>query len=208
MSDGAETQLRPSMGGFCPRCGGPMDDGRCRNPLCTPQPTAPPTTPPPGGDSSRPSFLMLALVALGSLALVVIGAVAINALRSGSDATQPVAETQTSGSGATVTTTRAPGGSGTTATGPRKLTMGPEARICTAGNGSAYSEVWAGVTGTSCEFSNNVAAAYRAASPSTTQVRTMRVHSPVTNLDYDVTCEPTSPVRCTTDTGATVYVMP
>lgn len=205
-----QTLLRSTMGGFCPRCGGPLLEGRCANPGCTLQ-SAPPVPRPP--KAARPLWLLSAIIAVGAVVLVVIGAVALNSLRGGSAGTQTVAETQSAGQGDAAdpsSPTRSVGVApqpSSSATGPRTLSMGAEARLCTSSNGTPYSEVWAGVEATTCPFSDNVAAAYRAAGPSTTVVRTLRVHSPVTDLDYDVRCEPTIPVRCTTDTGATVYVV-
>lgn len=85
--------------------------------------------------------------------------------------------------------------------------MGSDSKLCTASTGAPFTEVWSGHLETSCPFSDNVAAAYRAAGPSSTTVVHLVVHSPVTNLDYDTSCEPTIPVRCTTPTGAIVYVV-
>lgn len=91
-----QTLLRSTMGGFCPRCGGPLLEGRCANPGCTLQ-SAPPVPRPP--KAARPLWLLSAIIAVGAVVLVVIGAVALNSLRGGSAGTQTVAETQSAGQG-------------------------------------------------------------------------------------------------------------
>lgn len=89
------------------------------------------------------------------------------------------------------------------------VSMGPEASLCAATNGHEYTEVWSGNSETTCPFSKNVAAAYRATGPSLDRVVTVSAYSPVTDKDYVLKCEPTNPVRCSAESAtATVYIVP
>ena len=87
--------------------------------------------------------------------------------------------------------------SGTAPTGPPD-----DADACAGGSGDLRAAVG---PETSCEFALNVLSAYtdNGGNGSTLQ---MQVHSPVTDLDYDMTCENAAPVVCTAPTGAVVYL--
>lgn len=69
--------------------------------------------------------------------------------------------------------------------------------------------VYRGNTTTSCPFAENVGRAFaELEQPVTTEVTLSGVSSPVTGLDYDLTCEYTTPVRCTGGNNAAVYLVP
>jgi hypothetical protein len=69
--------------------------------------------------------------------------------------------------------------------------------------------VYRGNTTTSCPFAENVGRAFaELEQPVTTEVTLSGVSSPVTGLDYDLTCEYTIPVRCTGGNNAAVYLAP
>jgi cytoskeletal protein RodZ len=67
--------------------------------------------------------------------------------------------------------------------------------------------VYRGNDTTSCPFAENVARAYAELDqPVSSEVSLNGVTSPVTGEDYDLTCEYTSPVRCTGGNNAVVYI--
>jgi hypothetical protein len=69
--------------------------------------------------------------------------------------------------------------------------------------------VYRGNTATSCPFAENVGRAFAELDqPVTAEVSLSGVSSPVTGLDYDLTCEYTTPVRCTGGNNAAVYLVP
>jgi hypothetical protein len=57
---------------------------------------------------------------------------------------------------------------------------------------------------TSCPFALKVEQAWIEAGGGETEIT---AHSPVTKLDYQLYCTGSSPVVCTADTGATIYIM-
>ena len=68
--------------------------------------------------------------------------------------------------------------------------------------------VYRGNSTTSCPFAENVARAFDALEDPVTDEATLTgVSSPVTGLDYDLTCEFTAPVRCTGGNDAVVYLV-
>ena len=69
--------------------------------------------------------------------------------------------------------------------------------------------VYRGNTETSCPFAENVGRAFaEVPQPVTAETALTGVSSPVTGLDYDLTCEFTTPVRCTGGNNAVVYLVP
>lgn len=194
------------QGGFCPQCGAALSNEWCT--ACSPAPAGS-----AAGSAKKLPFLTNSKVVVGVsglvlAAIIVVLTVALWREHQGSlpvtaGGLGNVSVTQGSGYSTTTTSSRPSPAS----TGPTRITMGSDSKLYTASTGAPFTEVWSGHLETSCPFSDNVAAAYRAAGPSSTTVVHLVVHSPVTNLDYDTSCEPTIPVRCTTPTGAIVYVV-
>lgn len=68
--------------------------------------------------------------------------------------------------------------------------------------------VYRGNETTSCPFAENVGRAFAALEPPVTAEVTLRgVSSPVTGLDYDLTCAYTTPIRCEGGNNAAIYLV-
>ena len=69
--------------------------------------------------------------------------------------------------------------------------------------------VYRGNDQTSCQFSENVARAYAALTQPVTEATTLEgVSSPVTGQTYTLTCDHSTPVRCTGGNNAVIYLSP
>lgn len=150
-----------------------------RQPPRTPADQPPPT---PGAPSPRRRWILG-----GALAgLLVIAGVAVAVALAGGSTTTTTVITQ----GGTITTVTTPPNTNTTPTAPAGSTP------CPGGNGLSVNSV------TSCPFAKNVENAYRA-NPS---AGSYQVFSPVTNMNYTMTCTTTSgEVTCTGGNNAQVF---
>ena len=205
---------------YCKRCGSAASGGSCdvcgstdllqdsSSPV-TPQPTAN-AAPPPADHGSAPVLGARRVVdtqAAGQgtqmrTRLIAGGLVASGVLLGGywltkGDAPEPSGDSSyaaalqtpaTQEPVADASSTQAVPTSGTAPTGPPD-----DADACAGGSGDLRAAVG---PETSCEFALNVLSAYtdNGGNGSTLQ---MQVHSPVTDLDYDMTCENAAPVVCT-----------
>lgn len=89
---------------------------------------------------------------------------------------------------------------------PTRIELAPSAAQCSNVGSIA---VYRGNDQTSCPFAENVARAYAAlVEPVTGPVTLSDVASPVTGQTYSLTCEFTSPVRCSGGDNAVVYLSP
>jgi cytoskeletal protein RodZ len=86
---------------------------------------------------------------------------------------------------------------------PEEIELPGSAEQC--GTAGAFT-VYSGNDATSCPFAQNVGAAYAELGETTGPVTLSGVTSPVTGQSYDLTCDFTSPVRCTGGNNAVVYL--
>jgi len=195
---------------MCSSCGMPLH-------LVAGSPTGPVIVGGPAGEAKKSPDMRRVTIVVGALAVVVallfvvkltVGSTAdvstqaadsSGALSGQSGNGQsPLAETSPSTD--PVSTTSAP------ASGP--VTLPPEAVICpvtytgpsgSLGNSARGNDV------TSCPFSEKVRQAY-VESGSVGSPVVVQANSPVTHLDYEMSCEGTAPVVCTGGNNAIVYI--
>lgn len=180
-------------------------------PYAEPEPEPPPR-------SGRSAGMVAAAVA----GVVLVALLVLWALRPGGEETAAVdtatpadtasAATATDGGTgtasdtATASATESPTGSPTTPPEPDPIDLPGTAVEC-ANIGSLV--VYRGNSTTSCPFAENVGRAFaEVEQPVTAEVALNGVSSPVTGLDYDLTCAFTDPVRCTGGNNAVVYLVP
>ena len=165
-----------------------------RDPRPTPASPPPPRQPGPepshGSSSTRTAAIIggAVVIAAGLLAAAVV--IAGQSDSGSSPSTVPVSQTGSprAKSGAT--------GQSTTKSTPPQPTAPPESELTQCSTDVSVGEV------TSCPFGINVANAYRESGGS----GTVRAYSPVTHIEYTMSCTGTAPVICTGGKGASVYI--
>lgn len=203
---------------FCGGCGAYLTDspqapeGETRLlPETAAQPGAEPRSDPATQSEGR-SGPSAGLIAAGIAAVALVGLMAIWVLRPDGAQTEAVDPAATTSPAAT-TTTSDPGTAATTpptespSVPPRSpVDLPGAAQEC--GNIGAL-VVYRGNETTSCPFAENVGRAFAALEqPVTAEVTLSGVSSPVTGLDYDLTCAYTTPIRCEGGNNAAIYLVP
>lgn len=202
-----------------PATAAPSDPGRDAPSDDTPWgiPYAPTQAPAPEPARSGPSTAMIAagvgIVALLALLLFWVlrpdGEESLASGSSTSDSTAGVttpATTAGTDPGASPTATPTETSTASPTAEPAVVELPGSAEQCD--NVGAF-VVYRGNAETSCPFAENVGRAFaEVPQPVTAETALTGVSSPVTGLDYDLTCEFTTPVRCTGGDNAVVYLVP
>lgn len=180
-------------------------------------PYAPAEQPPAPRSGPSAGMIAAAVAAVVLIALLVFWVLRPDSEESTASGSATAATTQTAPAatdgatatptdGATDTPTASPTGSATTPPAPAEIDLPGAAQECD--NVGSF-VVYRGNTTTSCPFAENVGRAFAAVEqPVTAAVTLNDVSSPVTGLDYDLTCDFTTPVRCTGGNNAVVYLVP
>lgn len=165
----------------------------------------------PGANPEPPRRSRTGLIA-GVLAGLLVGVILLvwATNRNSDDADTPAA-TPPATTGETATTSDSPSEEPTTPEEtedpePDKIDLPSAATQC---NNAGGMTVYRGNDQTSCQFAENVARAYGGLDqPVTEEVTLEDVSSPVTGQSYTLTCDFTSPVRCTGGNNAVIYLSP
>lgn len=196
----------------------PADPLRDTAPQDTPWgiPYAPSGQPSPTRSGPSAGMIAAAVAAVALVALLLFWVLRPEAEETGvsdSDTTGATATASATGDAAgtatdtpTMSSTPTPTESPTTAPEQTEIELPGSAEPC---NNVGAFVVYRGNTTTSCPFAENVGRAFaEVEQPVTADVALSGVSSPVTGLDYDLTCEFTTPVRCTGGNNAVVYLVP
>ena len=178
-------------------------------------PYAPAVPPAPARSTPSAGMIAAAVAALALVALLLFWvlrpegeeSVASGGATTGTSATAD-ATSDGAGTATDTPTTSTPTPTDTPSTPPTQTEIELPASAEPCNNVGAF-VVYRGNTTTSCPFAENVGRAFaEVAQPVTAEVALSGVSSPVTGLDYDLTCEFTTPVRCTGGDNAVVYLVP
>ena len=162
----------------------------------------------PTPDGARPASSRWILTLAGGLVAVTLLVVLWSVLRvdgsTGSEAASGASGMSPSASGSTSPSASDPSGSPSATPSPLPAGAISCGTSQTAG-GKDSSAVFTPDANTTCPFALAVATAYRTAAPNGGEAA-ITAHSPVTNLDYALTCTGALPTTCRADSGATVFL--